>query len=166
VDVKPFHGGRRKVIMVDSVSRVRGHRKPKDNQDSFFGRGQREWPAEPREEPEHMEQAIERWSVDPRREPEPAWESMEQCEEGYRRMMLAKSRLQLRRVEDRVISPVPSVLAPLIRSPVRLPSPVRHVPAPCTRPEEPETVREAMGKLEERDVVQVCSAQHLTGGYG
>jgi hypothetical protein len=29
---------------------------------------------------------IERWSIDPGRVPEPAWDSLEQCEEGYRRM--------------------------------------------------------------------------------
>jgi hypothetical protein len=29
---------------------------------------------------------IERWSIDPERVPVPAWDSMEQCEEGYRRM--------------------------------------------------------------------------------
>ena len=29
---------------------------------------------------------IDRWAVDPGRVPEPAWDSLEQCEEGYRRM--------------------------------------------------------------------------------
>ena len=33
---------------------------------------------------------IDRWAVDPGRVPEPAWDSMEQCAEGYRRMRLAK----------------------------------------------------------------------------
>lgn len=29
---------------------------------------------------------VERWSIDPGRVPGPAWDSLEQCEEGYRRM--------------------------------------------------------------------------------
>lgn len=33
---------------------------------------------------------IDRWAVDPGRVPEPAWDSREQCAEGYRRMRLAK----------------------------------------------------------------------------
>jgi hypothetical protein len=33
---------------------------------------------------------IDRWSVDPGRVPEPAWDSLEQCEEGYRRMESAR----------------------------------------------------------------------------
>ena len=33
---------------------------------------------------------IDRWAVDPGRVPEPAWDSMEQCTEGYMRMRLAK----------------------------------------------------------------------------
>ena len=33
---------------------------------------------------------IERWSVDPGRVQEPAWDSLEQCEEEYRRMELAR----------------------------------------------------------------------------
>lgn len=32
---------------------------------------------------------IDRWAVDPGSVPEPAWDSMEQCEEGYRRIRLA-----------------------------------------------------------------------------
>ena len=45
--------------------------------------------AEQREESETTWEEIERWSVDPERVPEPAWDSLEQCEEGYRRMELA-----------------------------------------------------------------------------
>ena len=33
---------------------------------------------------------IDRWAVDPERVPEPAWDSLEQCEEGYRRMELER----------------------------------------------------------------------------
>ncbi|XP_031650345.1 uncharacterized protein LOC109884283 isoform X3 [Oncorhynchus kisutch] len=33
---------------------------------------------------------IDRWAVDSGRVPEPAWDSLEQCEEGYRRMELEK----------------------------------------------------------------------------
>ena len=69
-----------------------------------------------------MEWPAEQWRV-----PEPEWESMEECNEGYRREELASSRC----AEELVISPVPSV------------------PGPCIRPEEPETVREAMEKLRE-----------------
>lgn len=58
MDAKPFLGARFKVIMEDSDdARVRGHRMPKDNP-KFFGGWHKGWPAEPREEPEHMEQAI------------------------------------------------------------------------------------------------------------
>ena len=32
---------------------------------------------------------IDRWAVNPGGVPEPAWDSLEQCEEGYRRMELA-----------------------------------------------------------------------------
>ncbi|XP_064857655.1 uncharacterized protein LOC135560192 [Oncorhynchus nerka] len=40
---------------------------------------------------------IDRWAVDPGRVPEPAWDSMEQCKEGYRRMRLAKPARQYER---------------------------------------------------------------------
>ena len=42
---------------------------------------------------------IDRWAVDPGRVPEPAWDSMEQCKEGYRRMRLAKPARQCDRYE-------------------------------------------------------------------
>ena len=35
---------------------------------------------------------IDRWSVDPERVPETAWDSLEQCEEGHRRMEFKEAR--------------------------------------------------------------------------
>ena len=40
---------------------------------------------------------IDRWAVDPERVPEPAWDSLEQCEEGYRRMELERQARRRRR---------------------------------------------------------------------
>ena len=42
---------------------------------------------------------IERWSVDPGRVSEPTWDSLEQCEEGFRRMELATRTRQRNRDE-------------------------------------------------------------------
>ena len=42
---------------------------------------------------------VERWSVDPGRVPEPTWDSMEQCEEGYRRMESARQTRLARKPE-------------------------------------------------------------------
>uniref|UniRef100_A0A8L0DPT6 Uncharacterized protein n=1 Tax=Oncorhynchus mykiss TaxID=8022 RepID=A0A8L0DPT6_ONCMY len=98
---------------------------------------------------------IDRWSVDPGRVPEPAWDSLEQCEEGYRRMELARrSRKperqpqkclgggtggvwrsqvgdlrQLRRARGTRQAPCYAVEHTV--SPVRVHSPVRYIPAPC-----------------------------------
>ena len=64
-------------------------------------RGERDsWTGEQRYlEYETTWEEIERWSVDSGRVPEPAWDSLEQCEEGYRRMELATQTRQRNRHE-------------------------------------------------------------------
>ena len=78
----------------------------------------------------HMELAVEQ-----RRVPEPVWESEEEFDEIFRREVVALRMLQHRRAEERDISSVPYALVSRIWPPVRLPSPVRPVPAPRTRPD-------------------------------
>ena len=95
MDARPFLGGSRRGVKEDSDNTgVRCHKQPKGNPNIFLGG--------------HKGRAAE-----PRREQETVWESMDQFEEGYRREMLARSMLQRRRFEERVMgsagSPVKAV---------------------------------------------------------
>ena len=111
---------------------------------------------------------IDRGAVDPERVPEPAWDSMEQCAEGYRRMEFAKQAQRCGRKPE--IQPQKFIFGGWLRESVAE-SGVRPEPTPPVYREEPrrrpepepglevreaETVKELMGKLEERVMRELC----------
>ena len=67
------------------------YRRPKEELEA--ARAERRWYEEKQQRQQEQQyrdyttwEEIDRWAVDPERVPEPAWDSLEQCEEGYRRM--------------------------------------------------------------------------------
>jgi hypothetical protein len=78
------------------------YRRPKEELEAT--RAERRWYEEKQQRQQELQyrdyttwEEIDRWAVDPGRVPEPAWDSLEQCEEGYRRMELERQARRRRR---------------------------------------------------------------------